>query len=80
MSVLNITCGVCHKLVDFVERSDDWGTRDVVLRVSCHGEWDEMRLDPSRLSLDQLRAMEQSQGVAFERRLSNPQIQRTPGS
>jgi hypothetical protein len=61
----NIRCAVCDRYVERIEWFDDLVKRDRIIRVFCHGESDEMRLDVYRLSLDELRTIGDSEGVAF---------------
>jgi hypothetical protein len=66
-AVTKIMCAVCSRPVDRIEWFDDLIKRDRIIRVFCHGETDEMRLDIYRLSCKEMRALEEaeSSGVAF---------------
>jgi len=62
-----VRCAVCNKPVERMEWGEDFSRRGgQFIRVFCHREWDEMRLDPevmrNKAAYDQL--MEQ-EGVAF---------------
>lgn len=64
--MIRVKCAMCNKPVDRIEWFDeDFGHGKRVIVAHCHGERDEMRFDPVRLSLDALRQMEEGEGIAF---------------
>lgn len=63
-----ILCAVCNKPVDYMVRFDAVDKSAQVLRVKCHGEWDEMALsdhDLYRMGPDVLRQLNEGVGIAF---------------
>ena len=60
-----VMCDKCRKPVDLMVWSEDYLTAEQVLRVKCHGEWDEMRLRLETLSHDQIEQLNSATGVAF---------------
>lgn len=62
-----IRCAVCDKPVEHMEWGNDYSRNwSQFIRVRCHGEWDEMRIDPEvmrrKADYDQLMHQE---GIAF---------------
>ncbi len=57
-------CAKCNKIVDRMDQADDFRTRDMLFRVSCHVEHEEARI-PYELQMDMTRL---KRGVAFIQR------------
>lgn len=66
-SVPKIRCAKCDKLVDDVYWSQDNWTHVITIKVRCHGETDEMELDIDKLSFDEVKQLDRSEGLAFTR-------------
>lgn len=72
MDPRRITCVKCGGPVVETEWWDDYVTGDRVLRVYCHGEIDEMRLQLHRISWVEMDVLKSAQGIAFAFRPSLP--------
>lgn len=64
-SAPKIRCAKCDKLVDWVYTSQDAHSDIVVIKVKCHGETDEMSLDLSKMSFDDVKQIDRQEGLAF---------------
>jgi hypothetical protein len=60
-----VMCAQCNKPVELMEMRDDFLKDEQVLRVRCHGEWDEMRVRLFDLTQEMVDQLNNSQGVAF---------------
>lgn len=67
MKINKILCAKCNKPVDKLEWWTDHYTDDRHIRVTCHGETDEMVLDLSQLSYTELKNLENTQCIAFDK-------------
>lgn len=38
------TCAICDKRVERMETTEDFTTRQLLVAVYCHGQWDQIRL------------------------------------
>lgn len=60
-----VMCAMCDKPVDRMEFIDAPLDDQVVLRVKCHGEWDEMRLSKYEVTCEVVEQINNSVGTAF---------------
>jgi hypothetical protein len=67
MKPKQIICAKCNKPVDKLEWFTDWMTDQTVIRVYCHGTYEEMKINLSTLSYEALKNLEDAQGIAFEK-------------
>lgn len=60
-----VMCAMCNKPVDRMEFFDDHINDQQVLRVRCHGDWDEMRLSSLEVTYEAVEQINNSVGTAF---------------
>lgn len=61
-----VICAVCQKSVDYMEIFDRFDRHVQVLRVRCHGEWDEMELqDSDIIKMSEVMLHQINEGVGF---------------
>lgn len=65
-----IMCARCGHLVERTLWWNDRDSADLIIKVRCHGEEEEMRL-PERVLLDRgvVKQLEESTGIAFKPRV-----------
>jgi len=76
-----VVCDVCRKPVEYMETHDDLSTGDRVLRVACHGQWDEMRLsvaDMMELGEHGLHQLNHGVGHAFRQSMIESSKEKAP--
>lgn len=64
---MKIICAVCRIPVQYTAWWDDYKTGERVIQVRCHGAKEEMRMKPESMSIATLKALENADGVAFDK-------------
>lgn len=67
MKLPKINCAICKRHVDKVTIYEDFATNEIVITVKCHGDNEEMRIAPFKLTQQQLYELANSEGVAFDK-------------
>lgn len=68
---LRVRCAVCEGPVEKWESWQENDTGDVVIRVHCHGETEEMRVLAAQMTSDMVRTLNGQIGVAFVEQARN---------